>query len=197
MARASTEGAGGRADRRKLVLRALATARFVQADHEAVEIPGASGLFLGSVGAAWNEQELARRAITHVLTLSADDGGRVAALTHKLGLAHLAVNVADQAAADLAACFGPCFAFVDAALAAEGRVLVHCFQGKSRSTAIVAGYLMTRQGVTLNQALDLIRQVRPHACPNLGFVAQLRQLGRAPFAPAALPTAAEATDPPA
>lgn len=54
--------------------------------------------------------------------------------------------------------------------------LIHCAQGISRSAAVATAWLISRKKLMLAQALDLIRQVRPQASPNLGFLASLRAL---------------------
>lgn len=43
----------------------------------------------------------------------------------------------------------------------KGGVLVHCQAGMSRSATIVAAYLMKVLGVGVDEALDMIRNVRP------------------------------------
>lgn len=43
----------------------------------------------------------------------------------------------------------------------KGGVLVHCQAGMSRSATIVAAYLMKVLGVEVDEALDMIRNVRP------------------------------------
>ena len=50
--------------------------------------------------------------------------------------------------------------------------------GKSRSAGIVAAWLMERGKLTYEESLEIIRTVRPRACPNLGFALQLRKRGR-------------------
>jgi hypothetical protein len=81
--------------------------------------------------------------------------------------------------------FPRCFAFIDAALARGGGVLVHCAGGVSRSAAVVLGYLMARRGLTLDQSLAELRRARPWVNPNPGFVAQLREFERRGADPAA------------
>ena len=59
------------------------------------------------------------------------------------------------------------------------QVLVHCAQGVSRSSAICAAWLMSRNsGLSLEQALGLIRKARPMAQPNMGFTAALKAIER-------------------
>jgi hypothetical protein len=57
---------------------------------------------------------------------------------------------------------------------ADGRVvLVHCRQGISRSAMVIAAYLIAFRSMDLESALETIRQARPAASPNAGFMAQL------------------------
>ncbi|KAF8219631.1 phosphatases II [Tricholoma matsutake] len=65
-------------------------------------------------------------------------------------------------------------AFIDAAK--SGKILVHCSAAVSRSPTIVTAYLMKKHGMTLKEALGLIVRARPPACPNAGFLAQLKEL---------------------
>lgn len=60
----------------------------------------------------------------------------------------------------------------------RGGVLVHCFQGKSRSVAIVTGYLMARRGLGFADANDAVRNARPQAKMNVGFAMELRRCER-------------------
>jgi protein-tyrosine phosphatase len=58
-------------------------------------------------------------------------------------------------------------------------VLVHCAQGVSRSAAVCAAWLISRHHCsTLQQAMTIIRQARPQAQPNLGFLAALKAIER-------------------
>jgi len=57
----------------------------------------------------------------------------------------------------------------------DARVLVHCFQGISRSTTVVAAYLMSSRGWSVSKALTHIKAVRRVAEPNVGFVSQLKE----------------------
>ncbi|KAL6066707.1 Dual specificity protein phosphatase 14 [Balamuthia mandrillaris] len=55
-------------------------------------------------------------------------------------------------------------------------VLVHCSMGKSRSTSMVAVYLMKHRDMSLRDALTLIRRKRPWAYPLLKFWLELLDL---------------------
>lgn len=55
------------------------------------------------------------------------------------------------------------------ALPPDARVVIHCFQGVSRSTAMALGLLSARLGP--QEAADRLRRIRPEATPNRLIVA--------------------------
>ncbi|KAI9193693.1 protein-tyrosine phosphatase-like protein [Polychytrium aggregatum] len=70
------------------------------------------------------------------------------------------------------------FAFVDAALARGGKVLVHCVAGISRSPTLVTAWIMktafaSGAAITVEEALDTVQRARPYVQPNEGFLFQL------------------------
>ncbi|XP_050373982.1 dual specificity protein phosphatase 1 isoform X2 [Argentina anserina] len=109
------------------------------------------GLFLGSIGAAHNKDELKSLNITHILTVASS-----LAPAYPDEFVYKVLNEAKR----------------------SGGVLVHCFVGKSRSVTIVLAYLMKRHGMSLNEALEHVRSRRPQASPNAGFISQLQVFER-------------------
>ena len=157
----------------KALFTALATARAVKHDSEAVEVT--KGVFLGSVGAAKNRDGLRALGVTHVLTVCEGlprGGFYPDDFTHATGA------VRDAPDADIGAHFDFCFDFIRDALARAdgGGVLVHCFRGKSRSATICAMYMMRALGMSYDEAIATIRAARPTAAPNSGFERALRRL---------------------
>ncbi|CAK0821972.1 unnamed protein product [Prorocentrum cordatum] len=65
---------------------------------------------------------------------------------------------------------------IDEAVAAGGRVFVHCHEGKSRSVSVCLAYLVTRERRPLSEALSFIRERRPQVRPNAGFMRQMLAL---------------------
>ncbi|CAM6111928.1 unnamed protein product [Calypogeia fissa] len=63
--------------------------------------------------------------------------------------------------------------YIDSVEEKGGTILVHCFEGKSRSAAVVIAYLMLRKGHTLFQAWGLLKAAHPRAQPNDGFMKRL------------------------
>lgn len=55
----------------------------------------------------------------------------------------------------------------------NGVVLVHCNLGRSRSSTAVLGYLMSIQNMSLLEACNFLKDCRPTARPNAGFLEQL------------------------
>jgi protein tyrosine phosphatase len=55
----------------------------------------------------------------------------------------------------------------------NGRVIVHCVMGVSRSCSLVLAYLMKYKGMSLKQAFDLVSSKRSVVRPNAGFWRQL------------------------
>ena len=66
--------------------------------------------------------------------------------------------------------------FVNQAYDKQGKILIHCVWGQSRSTSCIIYFLIRRYNLTCEQALEIIRKVRPGARPNKGFYQQLKLL---------------------
>lgn len=58
-------------------------------------------------------------------------------------------------------------------LTRNGKVIVHCVMGVSRSCSLVLAYLMKYKAMTLKQAFDLVSSKRSVVRPNPGFWRQL------------------------
>eukprot|EP00043_Microstomoeca_roanoka_P014945 m.148955 g.148955 ORF g.148955 m.148955 type:complete len:512 (-) comp16148_c0_seq3:417-1952(-) len=67
------------------------------------------------------------------------------------------------------------FSFIDAARHAGKKVLVHCQAGVSRSAAMVIGYLMYSEQMTLDEAHQAVRLQRDIISPNLDFMGELKE----------------------
>eukprot|EP00980_Cylindrotheca_fusiformis_P014433 scaffold3845_cov67-Cylindrotheca_fusiformis.AAC.1 len=67
-------------------------------------------------------------------------------------------------------------ALMDESFNRKRNILVHCAMGVSRSAALCAAWIIVRKKLSLQQAMDTIRAVRPEVLPNLGFIAWLRAL---------------------
>lgn len=128
------------------------------------------GLFIGPLQAAYLDDELRARRVTHVLNLSGSIYFERPFLTYR------AVDLDDDsdAASDFTALLPECLAFISEGLAGGGGVLVHCVAGKSRSASVCAAWLVATEGFSADTAIAEVQAARPRADPNSGFRAALR-----------------------
>jgi len=130
------------------------------------------GLYLGDVYAAHNSKELQKRNITHVVTCTVG-----VAPPYPEHFRYMHLQILDCAAESIHEHFAETSAFISKAIESGGTVLVHCIRGVSRSATIVAAYLMTALKMSADEAVDKIREQRPIARPNYGFMIQLAMYG--------------------
>ena len=64
---------------------------------------------------------------------------------------------------------------IDDARQTNGRILVHCAMGISRSATIVIAYLMSRYNLTLKTAYDFVKSRRSIVAPNQLFMNLLKE----------------------
>src|SRR5689334_19137937 len=72
-------------------------------------------------------------------------------------------------------CTIPIFIVVDEAIEKKTSCLVHCMRGRSRSSALVIGYLMKRNNWSLREAYFYAKERRPKIGPHLDLKDQLRE----------------------
>lgn len=154
-----------------------------------------SGIAIGSWRDARDDDELSRLGFTHVLNVASEDEWMCSSLrnsqsvgiernsgdaeqgpTSRVRPMRMQVAMQDSDNASLVSALDLACTFIREALAVQGRVLVHCRRGVSRSPAIVIGYLMRAHGMTFDDALSLVRKHRKRLALNMGFEEQLRSI---------------------
>lgn len=90
-----------------------------------------------------------------------------------LKLVRMAVPLRDMERENLLDYLDVCLNFIDESRK-QGSILVHCFAGVSRSAAIITAYLMRTERLSLEDALDSLRESCESVCPNDGFTDQLK-----------------------
>ncbi|NXW50377.1 DUS19 phosphatase, partial [Nyctiprogne leucopyga] len=85
------------------------------------------------------------------------------------------ISILDLPETDITSYFPECFEFIEKAKIQDGVVLVHCNAGVSRAAAVVIGFLMNSERLSFASAFSLVKNARPAACPNPGFMEQLRK----------------------
>ncbi|XP_076358322.1 dual specificity protein phosphatase 3-like [Tachypleus tridentatus] len=137
------------------------------------------GIFIGDERAARNKTYLKQFGITHVVNTAEGSGfGQVntgRSYYHGTNIQYLGMNVLDIPQACISDHFEEAVNFIDCALKNGGKVLVHCLMGVSRSSTITIAYLMMRKGMTAEESLRTVRNIRD-VRPNVGFLHQLVEL---------------------
>lgn len=130
----------------------------------AAAVAVSSDLFLGaSSSPTFTAKALTELGVTHLLNCTPAEPDQSGAF------ASWRVPIADDMHAPLHEHLQGAAEFIDAALAAGGRVCAFCIDGRSTAPAVLAFYLMRHRQLSLADALDAIAAVRPDAQPNVGF----------------------------
>merc|ERR1712224_84796 len=145
-------------------------------DKASVTALPSSPLFVGSAAAASAPQDVMRRlGIKCMLNMTTD--------LAELGASELGpdmewhrIPLQDTQDQDISDALEEALRIVDRVEATGGKVLVYCFEGRSRSVSVCLAYLITRKGMSLADALSFVQSHRPEAQPNAGFQRQLMAL---------------------
>jgi hypothetical protein len=127
-------------------------------------------VFVGSATVAGDAALLERNGITH----SVNCASQVVNSLSSLLCLDIAMN--DGGDENILSHIWSTTVFIEDALAAQGKVLVHCVEGVSRSIAVVIGFLILTRRMSYTSAFGLVRQKRRVASPHPKFIAQLQQL---------------------
>ncbi|XP_024596713.1 dual specificity protein phosphatase 13 isoform X1 [Neophocaena asiaeorientalis asiaeorientalis] len=135
-------------------------------------------LFLGDAYAARDKNKLTQLGITHIVNVAAgkfqvDTGAN---FYRGMPLEYYGIEADDNPFFDLSVYFLPVARYIQSALIIpQGRVLVHCAMGVSRSATVVLAFLMICENMTLVEAIQTV-QAHRDICPNSGFLRQLQVL---------------------
>lgn len=124
-------------------------------------------IFVGSLDEAYDEG--VKSQVTHVLNVAEELCllDRVDHVYKKIGVED------DDETEDIRRILVECVAWIEAAVAEGGKVLVHCLEGKSRSVCVCIAYLCKSLGYTFEDAYELVLKKR--ACVDV-FPLYLEQL---------------------
>lgn len=134
-------------------------------------------IFLGSNFGNKNPQVLRQLGITHVLNMAYEIKGNPELVNDK-NIKYKKISADDSHRYNIRQDFEEAFAFMDDAVASNGKVYVHCMMGISRSSTIVIGFLMSRYNMSFTAAYNLAKSRRPEVNPNSTFVRILEEYGQ-------------------
>ncbi|XP_034040848.1 dual specificity protein phosphatase family protein [Thalassophryne amazonica] len=134
-------------------------------------------LYIGNIGVAQNRATLCKLGITHVLNAAHSKQGSIGDQRfYGNACIYCGIPADDSDHYDLSQYFKPAADFIHQALKSkDGKVLVHCIVGMSRSATLVLAYLMLRQHLSLSDAVRHVTQKRA-IYPNRNFLSLLLKL---------------------
>lgn len=127
-------------------------------------------IYLSGETGANDPEKIKELGITHILNISV---GIPNYYEDNEKIKYKRIPIEDNVGVNLKEYFPTVFSFITNALESGGRVLVHCFAGKSRSASFVIAYLMHIHKMSY---MDVFKHVQSHRSvvePNLGFELQL------------------------
>ncbi|KAK2876054.1 hypothetical protein QQF64_005181 [Cirrhinus molitorella] len=134
-------------------------------------------IYIGNVGIAQNRSALQKLGITHILNAAHSKRGSIGDQSYYgTSFVYCGIPADDSTHFDLDVYFKPAADFIHKALnTPDGKVLVHCIMGMSRSSSLVLAYLMLYHNMPLHTAIRRVIQKRA-IYPNRNFLALLLDL---------------------
>ena len=127
-------------------------------------------LFISGYKTASTLSDLQNLKITNIINCSGD-------LCENLefsGIHYLTLNIRDNVSENIECIFYKCINYIDETKEKNGRILIHCYKGVSRSVSVLISYLIYLYKWTYDKAFDFVQSKRPIANPNIGFYLQLK-----------------------
>ena len=129
----------------------------------------APGVFVAGELVAKNKDLLKEYQITHIINCA----GNVLDNFFPDEFKYKKFYLKDSSTSNAECLFYPVIFFIEEALEAGGKVLIHCVQGVSRSVALCMGYLTYKNHSEYEVVLKDCKQNRDICSPNVGFQVQL------------------------
>ncbi|XP_073225124.1 dual specificity protein phosphatase PHS1-like isoform X1 [Cicer arietinum] len=134
-----------------------------------------NSLYIGGTLSARSVYTMQHLGITHILCLCTNEIGQSDSQFPDLFI-YKNFSVCDNEDVNISSIFDEACDFIEAVERTGQSVLVHCFEGKSRSVTVVLAYLMLRKKFTLIEAWNAVKKVHHRAQPNDGFAKILQEL---------------------
>ena len=144
------------------------TIKILKDDNAPIEI--IPHLYLGSIGSASNLKQLQNCKITQIVCCAR---GIKNFFPDKFK--YLNLDILDSEKVDIKKYFEESYKFIDEGINNNGKVLIHCHAGISRSSTILIAYIMKNKKMKLDKVLELLRTKREKVNPNSGFIEQLKE----------------------
>lgn len=127
------------------------------------------GIYLGNINSVYDKKKLKELGITHILSVLAGFDP-----PFQNDFNYLVLNALDTINTDLSKNFDNANKFIDESFENNGKILIHCMAGRSRSATILAAYIIYRFGMDVDSCLRSIKSKRDIIEPNDYFIKQLK-----------------------
>lgn len=121
------------------------------------------GLFLGGESLSRDYAYLKSNRITHILSAGLNFTKE---FEHQFN--YLIIEADSSPGFDFYKHFDAISSFIEEGISGRNRIYVHCGSGRGRGSTCVLAYLISRQGMSLNEALATVRVKFPTCSPNFG-----------------------------
>lgn len=129
-------------------------------------------VYVGSFDGARNRENLKAEGITHIINCALE---QYVPNVFPDDFVYLNLNIKDESQADLLSHLDKTTAFIDQCGLDNGKVLVHCSMGVSRSAAVAVAYVMKNENLGLEDAIAKVKAHRSRIRINAGFMQQLQR----------------------
>eukprot|EP01060_Flectonema_neradi_P038237 TRINITY_DN7978_c0_g1_i2.p1 TRINITY_DN7978_c0_g1~~TRINITY_DN7978_c0_g1_i2.p1 ORF type:complete len:750 (+),score=116.44 TRINITY_DN7978_c0_g1_i2:38-2251(+) len=126
-------------------------------------------LFVGGQAPAEDLETLINKGITHVMNLVL----MLVNCCFPEHFSYFAVRMMDNINEDISVLFPHAIAHIEHVRKNDGKIIVHCQQGASRSCTVILAYLLWKEKKSVQETLDFLRTRRGIAKPNMGFTTRL------------------------
>ncbi|XP_053308007.1 dual specificity protein phosphatase 8-like [Spea bombifrons] len=126
-------------------------------------------LYLGSQNDVMNQEVISQNGITHVLNVSYSCPKPLFIPDNHF----LRIPINDSYCEKILPWLSAAVEFIEKVELVNGKVLVHCLAGISRSAAVAIAYIMRSMGLSLDDAYRFVKEKRPTISPNFNFLGQL------------------------
>ena len=126
-------------------------------------------LFIGSMESSTDKNILQNLGITHIVV-----AGSYLKKNFPDTFQYYSIEINDADYENISQYFNNSFDFIDNAISNNGKVLIHCAAGVSRSSTILISYLMKKNKWKYDFTYDFVKKQRNCVSPNYGFIKQLQ-----------------------
>jgi hypothetical protein len=127
-------------------------------------------IYVGNLSSSMNSDELYTNGITHVMSVM---NGSIC--WNYPNIKYSIYHINDDSWTDISKHFESAIGFIENAINNNGKVLVHCKEGVSRSVTMVMVYIIYKERISPSAALDMIKKIRSKVQPNKGFMRHLQE----------------------